>query len=145
MRVFVAGASGAVGARLVPQLLGRGHEVVASTRSREKADGLRTLGAEAVVMDGLDAASVGEALARAEPEVVVHEMTALAGFADLKHFDTGFAVTNELRTRGTDNLLAAADAVGARRFVAQSFTGWPNERTGGPGDRVGARRTITLL
>jgi nucleoside-diphosphate-sugar epimerase len=132
MRVFVAGASGAVGARLVPQLLGRGHEVVASTRSREKADGLRTLGAEAVVMDGLDAASVGEALARAEPEVVVHEMTALAGFADLKHFDTGFAVTNELRTRGTDNLLAAADAVGARRFVAQSFTGWPNERTGGP-------------
>ncbi len=131
MRVFVAGANGAVGARLVPQLLERGHEVVASTRSREKADALRRLGAEPAVMDGLNAASVGEALARAEPEVVVHELTALAGFADLKHFDAGFAVTNELRTRGTENLLGAADAVGVRRLVAQSFTGWPNERTGG--------------
>ena len=83
-------------------------------------------------MDGLDAASVGEAVARAEPDVIVHEMTALKGVRDLRHFDEEFALTNELRTRGTDHLLAAADAVGVRRFVVQSYAGWPNERTGGP-------------
>jgi nucleoside-diphosphate-sugar epimerase len=132
MRVFVAGAGGVIGRRLVPQLVERGHQVVASTRDAGKLDGLRELGATPAVMDGLDPASVGEAVARADPEVVVHQMTALAGFRDLKNFDRGFAATNELRTRGTDNLLGAVDAVGARRFVAQSFTGWPNERTGGP-------------
>jgi nucleoside-diphosphate-sugar epimerase len=132
MRVFVAGASGAVGRRLLPQLVGQGHEVVATARSPRNSDGLRALGATPSVMDGLDAASVGEAVARAEPDVVVHEMTALAGFGDLRHFDAGFALTNELRTRGTDHLLTAADAVGVRRFVAQSYTGWPNERVGGP-------------
>jgi nucleoside-diphosphate-sugar epimerase len=132
MRVFVAGASGAIGQRLLPRLAEQGHEVVASTRTPEKADMLRALGATPTVMDGLDAASVGEAVARAEPDVVVHEMTALAGFDDLRHFDAGFARTNELRTHGTDNLLAAADAVGVRRFVAQSYAGWPNERVGGP-------------
>ena len=131
MRVFVAGASGVVGRRLVPLLVERGHAVVASTRTPENRRRLRELGATPVVMDGLDAASVGEALARAEPEAVVHEMSALTGFADLKHFDAGFARTNELRTRATDHLLAAADAVGVRRFVAQSYTGWPNERSGG--------------
>ena len=82
-------------------------------------------------MDGLDAASVGEAVARAEPEVVIHEMTALSGSLDLRHFDDDFALTNELRTRGTDHLLAAAEAVGARRFVAQGYTGWTNARSGG--------------
>jgi nucleoside-diphosphate-sugar epimerase len=132
MRVFVAGAGGVIGRRLVPQLVERGHRVVATTRDAARTDGLRALGATPAVMDGLDPASVGEAVARAEPEVVVHQMTALAGFGDLKNFDQGFATTNELRTRGTDNLLAAADAVGVRRFVAQSFTGWPNERSGGP-------------
>ena len=132
MRVFVAGAGGVIGRRLVPQLVKRGHGVVASTHDAGKVDGLRALGATPAVMDGLDPASVGEAVARAEPDVVVHQMTALAGFADLKSFDRGFARTNELRTHGTDNLLAAADAVGVRRFVAQSFTGWPNERSGGP-------------
>src|SRR6476660_9550672 len=132
MRVFVAGAGGVIGRRLVPQLVERGHQVVASTRDAGKVDGLRALGATPAVMDGLDPASVGEAVARAEPDVVVHQMTALAGFGDLKNFDRGFATTNELRTQGTDSLLAAADAVGIRRFVAQSFTGWPNERSGGP-------------
>jgi nucleoside-diphosphate-sugar epimerase len=131
MRVFVAGASGAIGRRLLPQLVERGHEVVATTRSPKNSDGLRALGATPSVMDGPDAASVGEAVARAEPDVVVHQMTALAGFGDLRHFDAGFALTNELRTRGTDHLLAAAEAVGVRRFVAQSFTGWPNTRSGG--------------
>ena len=130
MRVFVAGAGGAVGRRLVPKLVERGHEVVASTRSAAKLDTLCALGAQPVAMDGLDAGAVGETVARAEAHVVVHQMTALAGFTDLRRFDDGFALTNELRRRGTDHLLAAADAVGVRRFVAQSFTGWPNERTG---------------
>jgi nucleoside-diphosphate-sugar epimerase len=132
MLVFVAGASGAIGRRLVPQLVARGHDVVATARSPEKLDGLRVLGAEAVVMDGLDASSVGQAVAAAEPEVVVHQMTALAGMSDLRRFDEGFARTNELRTRGLNHLLAASDAVGVRRIVVQSYTGWPNERSGGP-------------
>jgi nucleoside-diphosphate-sugar epimerase len=131
MRVFVAGAGGAIGAPLVRQLVERGHEVVASTRTPAKGGRLRALGVEPVVMDGLDAGSVGEAVAHAEPEVIVHQMTALAGLDDLKHFDRMFAVTNELRTRGTDNLLAAAEAVGVRRFVVQSYTGWPSGRNGG--------------
>ena len=132
MRIFVAGAGGVIGRRLVPQLVERGHRVVATTRDVARTVGLRALGATPAVMDGLDPASVGEAVARAEPDVVVHQMTALAGFGDLKNFDRGFATTNQLRTRGTDNLLAAADALGVPRFVAQSFTGWPNERSGGP-------------
>lgn len=131
MRVFVAGASGVVGRRLVAQLVARGHEVFGTTRNAAKRERVRALGATPVVMDGLDAASVGEALARAEPDVVVHEMTSLAGIADLRRFDEEFATTNELRTRGIDYLLAASDAVGVRRFIAQSYAGWPNERTGG--------------
>jgi nucleoside-diphosphate-sugar epimerase len=132
MRVFVAGAGGAIGRRLVPQLVERGHEVVASTRSKEKLEELRALGAEPVVMDGLDALQVGEVVARAEADVVVHQMSALANMSDLRRFDKEFAVTNELRTKGTDSLLAAAEAAGARRFVVQSYTGWPNIREGGP-------------
>jgi nucleoside-diphosphate-sugar epimerase len=132
VRVFVAGAGGAIGQRLVPQLVERGHEVVASSRSREKVDGLRALGAEPVVMDGLNALEVGEVVARAEPDAIVHQMTALAGMGNLRRFDKEFAVTNELRTKGTDYLLAAAEASGVRRFVAQSYTGWPNIREGGP-------------
>jgi nucleoside-diphosphate-sugar epimerase len=132
MRVFVAGATGAIGRSLVPQLLQGGHEVVAATRTPAKAGGLAELGAEPVVVDGLDAAAVGEAVASAEPDVIVHQMTALAGGSDLRHFDRTFATTNALRTVGTDNLLAAARAAGVRRIVVQSFTGWPNERTGRP-------------
>jgi 2-alkyl-3-oxoalkanoate reductase len=132
MRVFLAGATGAVGTSLVPQLVSAGHQVVGTTRSPAKAAAIAALGAEPVVVDGLDAAAVGEAVARAEPEVIMHQMTALAGASDLRHFDRTFAVTNRLRTEGTDNLLAAARAAGVRRFIAQSYTGWPNERAGGP-------------
>jgi len=106
--------------------------VTASTRSPAKAARLRELGAEPAVVDGLDAMAVGEAVARAEPEAVVHQMTSLAGDPDLRHFDRMFAVTNQLRIQGTDHLLAAAAAAGVRRFIAQSYTGWPNIREGGP-------------
>lgn len=131
MRVFLAGATGAVGRPLVPQLITAGHQVSATTRSTSKTEALRNLGAEPVVVDGLDAVAVGEAVAQAEPDVIIHQMTALAGSSDLKHFDRTFAATNQLRTIGTDNLLAAARAAGVRRFVAQSFVGWPNVSTSG--------------
>jgi 2-alkyl-3-oxoalkanoate reductase len=132
MRVFVAGASGAIGRRLVPKLVERGHEVVATTSRREKADALRALGATAVILDGLDGAAVGEAVARAEPAAIVQQMTSLAGRSDLRRFDRWFARTNELRTRGTEHLLAAARAAGVDRFVAQSYTGWTNDDRGSP-------------
>lgn len=132
MRVFVAGATGAIGTPVVRQLIERGHRVTATTRHPDKLDRLRRLGATAVIMDGLDAASVGEAVARAEPEAIVHQMTALSGKPDMRHFDRWFATTNALRTTGTRHLLAAAQAVGVQRVVAQSYTGWTNARTGAP-------------
>ena len=132
MRVFVAGAAGAIGTRLVPQLVARGHQVTASTRSPDKVERLRALGADAVLVDGLDGVAVGEAVAHAEPDAIVHQMTALAGKADVRLFDRWFATTNQLRTRGTEHLLAAAKAAGVGRFVAQSYTGWSNIREGGP-------------
>ena len=132
MRVFVAGAAGAIGRQLIPQLTAQGHQVTATTRNPGKAATLRELGAEPVVVDGLDAAAVGEAVARAEPDAVIHQMTALAGVVSLRRFDKKFAVTNRLRTEGTDHLLAAAAAAGVRRFVAQGYTGWANIRDGSP-------------
>jgi nucleoside-diphosphate-sugar epimerase len=133
MRVFIAGATGAVGSRLVPLLVASGHEVVGTSRRAERLGAIEAAGATGVVMDGLDAASVRAAVLDARPDVIVHELTALDGIApDLKHFDEGFAATNALRTRGTDHLLGAAREAGVPRFIAQSFTGWPNERTGGP-------------
>jgi 2-alkyl-3-oxoalkanoate reductase len=133
MRVFVAGATGAIGRPLVKQLAARGHRVTAMTRTPDKAELLRQLGAEPVIVDGLDAIAVGQAVARAEPEAIVHQMTSLTGMSDFKHFDRTFAKTNELRTRGTDHLLAAAAAAGVKRFVAQSYTSWTNARTGSDG------------
>jgi nucleoside-diphosphate-sugar epimerase len=132
MRIFVAGATGAVGRRLVPLLVDRGHEVVGTTHRADKAQAVRALGAEPAVLDPLDRERVMAAVAAARPEVVVHQLTALSGPPNLRNFDSYFAMTNRLRTEGTDHLLAAARAAGTRRFVAQSFTGWPNERTGGP-------------
>src|SRR5262249_44144947 len=134
MRVFVAGGAGVIGPRLVPQLVARGHQVTATT-SPAKLGLLEELGAKAVVMDGLDARSVGEAVARARPDAIVHEMTGLsgahAGKVDMKHFDRWFATTNRLRTEGTDHLLAAAEATGVSHVVAQSYAGWNGIRTGG--------------
>jgi 2-alkyl-3-oxoalkanoate reductase len=118
--------------RLVPQLVARGHQVTATTRSADKRSQPWTLGAEAMVVDGLDGAAVGEAVARAEPDVIIHQMTALSCKPDMRHFDRWFARTNELRTKGTEHLLAAANAAGVTRFVAQSYTGWNNARAGAP-------------
>jgi 2-alkyl-3-oxoalkanoate reductase len=132
MRVFVAGASGAIGRHLVPQLLAGGHDVVAMTRSPGKTDALRAAGAYPVVVDGLDRDAVLAAVTGAEPQVVVHQMTAITDVGNPRRIDAEFAPTNELRTKGTDHLLEAARAAGARRFVAQSFSGWPNIREGGP-------------
>jgi 2-alkyl-3-oxoalkanoate reductase len=132
MRVFVAGASGALGTRLVPQLVARGHHVVGTTRSPEKAQTLAAAGADPVVLDVLDASAVGEAVVAARPDAIVHQATALAGATDMRHFDRSFAQTNRLRTEGTDALLVAASAAGVGRVVAQSYAGWPYEREGGP-------------
>jgi 2-alkyl-3-oxoalkanoate reductase len=132
MRVFVAGASGAIGTRLVPQLIERRHEVIGTTRSADKADRLRALGAEPIVLDLLDRDAVREAIAAARPDAIIHQGTALASLTDFKNFDRSFAQTNRLRTEGTDALLAAARTAGVRRFVAQSFAGWPYARQGSP-------------
>jgi 2-alkyl-3-oxoalkanoate reductase len=132
LRVFVAGATGAVGSRLVPVLVEAGHDVVGMTRSQAKADALRAASAEPVVADGLDRHAVLEAVRRAKPEVVVHQLTALPTSFDIRRFDRTFEMTNRLRTEGTDNLLDAARGEGVRRFVIQSFAGWPYERRCGP-------------
>jgi nucleoside-diphosphate-sugar epimerase len=135
MRVFVAGGTGVIGRRLVPQLVARGHQVTATTTSPGKLGALERLGADAVVRDGLDGVSVGEAVARARPDAIVHQMTAIsvahAGQPDMKHFDRWFATTIRLRTEGTDHLLAAAEAAGVTHVVAQSYGGWNGNRTGG--------------
>jgi nucleoside-diphosphate-sugar epimerase len=120
MKVFVAGATGAIGKQLIPQLVAAGHEVTGMTRSPAKAEVLRALGAKAAVADGLDRTAVREAVLRAEPEAVIHQMTSLSGTFNLKKFDEFFALTNRLRTEGVDYLLEAAQAAGARRFLAQS-------------------------
>jgi nucleoside-diphosphate-sugar epimerase len=135
MRVFVAGGTGVIGRRLVPQLVARGHQVTATTTGPGKLGLLEQLGAEAVEMDGLDAASVGEAVVAARPDAVVHQMTGIspahAGKPDMKHFDRWFAPTIRLRTEGTDHLLAAAEATGVSQFVAQSYANWNGIRQGG--------------
>lgn len=131
MHVYLAGGTGALGRRLIPQLVEHGHRVTATTRDPRKTALLERLGAEPTVVDGLDSSAVGESVAKAEPDAVVHQMTALAGPADVKHFDRYFAVTNRLRTEGLDHLIAAAQAGGVPHLVAQSYTGWPNIRSGG--------------
>ena len=137
MKVFVAGATGVLGRALVPQLVARGHDVVGMTRSASKQDLVRSLGARPVVADALDPDAVAQAVASAEPEVIVHQLTALSGkmsLRDARHPDRSplAKMTNRLRTEGTDNLLAAGRAVGARRFVAQSFGAFRYAHTGGP-------------
>ncbi len=132
MRVFVAGSTGAVGKSLVPLLLESGHEVVALSRTPHKSKELEALGAKVAVADAHDRDGLTAAIKRAEPEVIIHQLTALAGVVNFKKFDEEFALTNRLRTEVTDTMLTAARLVGARRFIAQSFCGWPFAREGGP-------------
>jgi nucleoside-diphosphate-sugar epimerase len=135
MRVFVAGGTGVVGRQLVPQLVARGHQVTATTTSEARLGLLARLGADGVVMDGLDVTSVSEAVAKAEPDAIVHQMTAISvahgGKPDMKHMDRWFAVTNRLRTEGTDHLLAAAQAAHVSVFVAQGYANFNGIRKGG--------------
>jgi nucleoside-diphosphate-sugar epimerase len=131
MRVFVAGATGAIGKQLVPRLVAAGHEVHGMTRSESKQAMLSELGAVPVVADALDPDQVAEAVGTARPDVIVHQLTAI-GSLDPRHFDRDFALTNRLRTEGTDHLLSAGQAMGVRRFVAQSYGAWWYVRTGGP-------------
>jgi len=133
MRVFVTGATGALGRHLVPGLIEAGHEVTATTRTIGKVAKLRAAGAKPVILDGLDREEVVAAVRAAEPEVIVHEMTALADMRSLRKPDHAFAATNELRTRGTDNLLAAAALAGTRRVVAQGYAGAGPDKPGGAG------------
>ena len=128
LRIFLAGATGALGRRLVPMLVERGHPVVGTTRSRPEI--VRELGGEAVVLDPLDAAAVREAVLAARPDVVVHQLTALSGLKPGRNFDKLFAMTNRLRTEGTDHLLAAAREAGVERLAWQSYAGWPVARDG---------------
>ena len=132
MRVFVAGATGVIGRQLVPRLVAGGHEVFGMTRSESRRAMLEELGAAPVVADALDRDQVADAVARSKPDVIVHQLTAI-GAVDMRHFDRDFALTNRLRTEGTEHLLAAGRAVGARRFVAQGVGGYgAYARTGGP-------------
>jgi nucleoside-diphosphate-sugar epimerase len=137
MKIFVAGATGVLGRELIPQLVARGHEVVGMTKTASKQDVVRSLGALPVVADALDPDAVAEAVASAEPEVIVHQLTALSGKVSLREArhperSSGVIMTNRLRTEGTDHLLAAGRAVGARRFVAQSIAAFRFARTGRP-------------
>lgn len=131
MKIFLAGATGAIGKRLVPLLVSAGHHITATTHTPDKVSALRAQGADSVVVDGLDKEGILKAITGSHPDVIVHQMTALASMRNLKKFDDEFAVTNRLRTEGTAYLLAAASAAGVRRFVAQSYAGWPNQRAGG--------------
>jgi len=131
MDILVAGASGAIGRRLVPLLVASGHRVVATTRTPAKLNGLRAEGVEPMLMDGLNRDSVLRAISAAQPDAIVHQMTSLPPLLNLKKFDDEFIVTNRLRSEGTSHLLTAAAMCGTRRLVSQSYTGWPNERQGG--------------
>jgi nucleoside-diphosphate-sugar epimerase len=130
MKVFLAGASGALGKRLIPRLIDHGHSVVGTTRSEAKEAELWDLGAKPVVVDAFDRDAVIAAVVAEKPDAIIHQLTALTG-ADFRKFEKAFELTDRLRTEGTDNLLAAAKAAGVKRFIAQSYAGWPYARTGG--------------
>jgi nucleoside-diphosphate-sugar epimerase len=130
MRILVAGATGAIGLQLVPQLIAAGHSVVGTTRTPAKAAIIKRMGAEPAIVDGLDAPAIRDTVIAAQPDIIIDQMTDLADVTDLRHFDRAFATTNKLRTEGTDFLLAAARDVGVKRFIAQSFCGWTYGRGG---------------
>jgi nucleoside-diphosphate-sugar epimerase len=132
MKIFVAGATGAVGRRLIPILVSAGHSVVGLTHTPAKAGMIGAMGGKPVIADGLDEHAMSEAVASNKPDVVVHEMTDLKGVPNLRRFDRAFANSNRLRTEGTEILMTAAKDAGVKRFIAQSFCGWPYARVDGP-------------
>jgi len=132
VRVFVAGSTGVVGRVLVPHLVENGFKVVALVRAAQKAKAVEDMGATVTVADALNKEELTAAIRRAEPEVIIHQLTAISGFGNLKKLDEGFTLTNRLRTEVTDTMIAAARLVRARRFIVQSFCGWPFAREGGP-------------
>ena len=139
MRVFVAGATGAIGRQLVPRLAAAGHEVHGMTRSESKQAMLHDLGAVPVVADALDPDQVADAVGRARPDVIIHELTAI-GTVDTRHMERAFAATNRLRTEGTDHLLSAGQAAGVRRFVAARPRAWKSSMRRSPITDVSSRR-----
>jgi len=130
MKIFVAGATGAIGRRLVPLLVAGGHDVTGTTRKQTHVDAIRAAGAQPVVVDALNRDAVIAAIREARPEVVIHQLTAIPARLNLRKFDEEFAQTNRLRMEGTDNLIAGARAAGVRRFIAQSYAAWPYARVG---------------
>ena len=131
MKILIAGATGVVGRQLTPKLVAAGHEVAGTTRTPSKEARCARRGPPPFVMDVLDPDAVARVVAAFQPEVIVHEATALSS-VNMRDFERAFAVTNRLRTEGTDHLLAAGRAIGVQRFVAQSFAGWPFARSGPP-------------
>jgi nucleoside-diphosphate-sugar epimerase len=132
MKIFIAGATGAVGRRLIPALIQLGHQVIGMSRSKDKMKMIRASGATPVIADAFDAKALNNALQETKPDVVMHQLTSIPGRLNLRNIGRDFALTNRLRTEGTDHLLAAAKAAGVHRFIAQSFAGWPYARQGGP-------------
>ena len=132
MKVFVTGGTGALGKFLLPQLMENGHDVVALTRSPAKAEWIDQTGVSAVIADPFDKQALTAAVRRAEPEVIIHQLTSLSAMSNFRNLDQDFAVTNRFRTEVTDTLLAAARTIGTRRFIAQSYCGWPYAKKGGP-------------
>ncbi len=132
MKIFVTGGTGAIGKFLLPQLLEMKHDVVALTRSAQKAVTLEDIGVSPVIADPLDKQALTAAVRRAEPDVIIHQLSALSGAGNFRKLDQEFALTNRFRTEVTDNLLAAARTIGTRRFIAQSYCGWPYAKKGGP-------------
>ena len=132
MKIFIAGATGAVGRRLIPALIQLGHQVIRMSRSKDKMKMIRASGATPVIADAFDAKALNNALQETKPDVVMHQLTSVPGRLNLRNIGRDFALTNRLRTEGTDHLLAAAKAAGVHRFIAQSFAGWPYARQGGP-------------
>src|SRR3954466_7792667 len=132
MKIFVTGGTGALGKFLLPQLLEKGHEVVALSRSADRAESIEKMGASAVIADPLSKEQLTAAVRRAEPEVIIHQLTALKGVENFKKLDENFALTNRFRTEVTDTLLAAARTIGTKRLIVQSYCGWPYAKKGGP-------------
>lgn len=155
MKIFIAGATGAIGSRIVPLFVQAGHDVVGTSRSAARARTVDAAGGRGIVLDGRDLTAVRDAVHDARPDVVIHQLTSLSTGLDYKHWDRGFAETNDLRTRTTDALISAAGEVGTERIIVQSYTGWTNEHAGSlvkteedplePNPSPASRRTLAAV